>query len=71
MLAENAPLVRSGLILRECHFSFVQQKMLGDARLEIAVPVRANPNNSRLCFSVIATFVLLVKKVYSVGGERL
>jgi hypothetical protein len=71
MLAKDAALMRSRLILRERHFSCVKQKMLSDARLEIPVPVRAHPDNPGPTSLVIAALAFFVKKVYAVGRQRL
>jgi len=65
----------SGLISRKFHLPFVQQEMLGDTRSEIAVPVRANANNSWGCSTVSPIFAPLVEKIDSVvrqfgGYER-
>ncbi len=67
MLAENAAVMRRRLVFRECHFSFVQQKMLSNAGLEITVAVRADPNNSQLCSLMTAALSLFVKEVNRVA----
>src|SRR5215813_10793160 len=63
VFAENAPIVRSGLILRKIHLPFVQQKMLIDTGAEIAVPVRANADNSGLYSPVSPTLAALIEKI--------
>ena len=45
--------------------------MLSDARLEIPIAVRTDPDDPWSCSFVITTLALLVKKVDSVGGQRL
>src|ERR1700704_6250015 len=66
VLTKNTTIMGSGLISRKSHHPLVQQEMLGYTRSEIAVPMRANADNSWLCSTVSPIFAPLIEKIDSV-----
>ena len=62
-LRKNAPIMGRRLISCKLHLPLVQQKVLGNASLEIAVSVGSNPHNSRLRSAGSPILAALVEKI--------
>ena len=70
VLAEDAPVVWRRPCHVKVHLRVIEQEVLRDATLEIALPVRPDPYDTRLAVAVSPDLALLVEEVDAVLRQQ-